>query len=487
MNIGQNKNEKLANERTVKDKESLSEYFREKRKELQNNVGFGKRRDYYPIEKIAESLGISKDMLQKKLNRQKPITRDWLIAICAAYGLNSEDTDKALTICNMPRLDAEIDREDYLIGFLDELFGDPVGIDELNQKLFKAGHSELDINHHRNKNDDYIKTKRNDFAYRIIKTIVRTYIDEGDQFSSLETAYDFRQRCEAVIFLEKDTNTQIVLISRTDGSMIIKTEPCPQNAILPAEIYTNVEETGEFADYFLYLNKLARKEQQRVEQYLNDTKNYRGRLGANLKNDTIHIFYEEYNYSMPERNEYYLMEYVDGHYCLSVSNSSMFMKEYLSDEEYSKHYHNAKRFDRKKYVSLEEIENELNNPETGLYKKDILLDRKRAFKALQKKVSVCLEKLKDRTVFIRNLNMIWDNQAGEVCCFYNLKNEFDCSVDENGEIIVGKLDADIIDNDGSCVKISINELMRAFELGFTDSEQICRAKKFKGTVESVLQ
>ena len=38
---------------------------------------------------------------------------------------------------------------------------------------------------------------------------------------------------------------------------------------------------------------------------------------------------------MPERNEYYLMEYLNGKYVLSVAHDSMFMEEYLSKDKYS--------------------------------------------------------------------------------------------------------------------------------------------------------
>lgn len=466
---------------------SLSEYFRLMRKELEINVGHVKRRDFYPIGKIAESLNISKNMLQKKINGEKTLTRDWLIAICAAHGLDNIETDDALLISGMARLDAEQSRENYLISFLCELRGSPVGIADLNKSLAEAGFSELDVNRHRIKNKIEQKAKKSYFPYRFINKVVRTYIDEGDQYQSLSTAYDFRQRCEALLFLEKDIDAKITLVSCSDGTMIVETFPCTGDTKLPYEIYKRIEDTGEFAEFFIDLNILAQKEQHRVEKYLNDTKFYRGRLGANLKNDTIHIFYEEYNYSMPERNEYYLMEYINGHFCLSVSDGSMFMQEYLSQEEYEKHYYDAERFSRMKYESLDEIEKAISDSKTSPFQKDILYDRKGAFKALQKNVSRCLEELKDRKNFIRNLDYIYGNNPEKICYDYNLKNEFECTIEEDFEVVCGKLEADLTDKDGNCVKISFDELKRAFELGFADSEQICRVKRKKGSIESVLQ
>lgn len=48
------------------------------------------------------------------------------------------------------------------------------------------------------------------------------------------------------------------------------------------------------------------------------TKNYHERIGAGIHNGRIHIFYETYNYRVPELNEYYLFEYIDGVYRLTV-------------------------------------------------------------------------------------------------------------------------------------------------------------------------
>ena len=80
MRSSQNNKSILVNEREVETSElSLSEYFREKRKTLQDLSGEGKRRRYFPMDIIAANLDISTDMLQQKLYRKKPLTREWLI------------------------------------------------------------------------------------------------------------------------------------------------------------------------------------------------------------------------------------------------------------------------------------------------------------------------------------------------------------------------------------------------------------------------
>lgn len=479
MGSSQNNNMILVNEREVENSElSLSEFFREKRKMLQELSGEGKRRDYYPMEKIAASLNISTDMLQQKLYRKKPLSRDWLIAISAAHGLDNIETDEALIKCELPRLDAEIGREDFLIDYLCDHVGDPNSLEEMNCALRDYGFAGLDTSSRKRKNN------ANDlliWKYNIARKVVRTYLDEGDQYDSLETAYGFRYRCVAAAFLEKDGKIKYVLEAFGDGRLSLTEKECS----LP-QIYKDVSDAGEFKEYFSELLTLVKQEQRRVDAQLNDSKNYQGRLGANLKNEAVHIFYEQFNYAQPERNEYYLMEYVDGHLKLSVSKQSMFMTEYLSEKEYKKHYGTQLKTVSEVYNSLDEIVSLTNDTVLSRYQREILLHRKSAFKKFTKIVNAALEKIRNRTLFIRNFEMIWDN-PGDVCKYYGLEKEFECTYDDQyGEIILGKEEADLIDKNGHSVTISFPELKRAFELGFTNSDQICRVKNSKGSIEDVL-
>ena len=482
MDSLENQKIKLVNEIEVENNDlSLSEFFREKRKSLQDRLGEGLR-SYYPMEKIAEGLNISKEMLQHKLYKKKPLTRDWLIAICAAYGLNDKETDDALIICQMPRLDALIAREDFLIDYLRDINGYPKSIKEVNCALRDHGYSELDTNRHKEKNkaNDSLPQKKG-LSYTVARKVVRTYLDEGDQYNSLETAFDFRYRCVAAAFLEKDGNIKYILEAFSDGHLSVtdKDLPFPQ-------FFKTVNETGEFRDYFSKLVDLVKQEQHKIEAQLNDSKNYQGRLSANLKNDAIHVFYEEFNYALPERNEYYLMEYIDGQLKLSVSKQSMFMNEYLSVDEYKKYYGTQFPNISEKYRSHEEIIEKINDTSPSSYHREILSKRRSAFVKLSKIVYDALDKIRNRTLFIRNFEMIWEN-PGDVCKFYGLEKEFDCTHDgEYGEIVLGKEEAKLTEENGHSIIISFQELKRAFELGFLNSEQICRVKMLKGSIEDVL-
>jgi hypothetical protein len=205
-------------------------------------------------------------------------------------------------------------------------------LEEINSALRTNGYPELDTNRRKGKNNSHDSPLQNkNLPYIIARKVVQTYLDEGDQYDSLETAYDFRYRCVAAALLVKDGNIKYVLEAFSDGHFSVKEKELP----LP-QLFKIISETGEFKDYFSELATLAKQEQRRIDAQLNDSRNYQGRLSANLKIDAIHIFYEQFNYALPERNEYYLMEYVDGQLKLSVSHQSMFMTEYLSADEYKK-------------------------------------------------------------------------------------------------------------------------------------------------------
>lgn len=58
----------------------LPEYFKKQRKILQQvNGELGD--EFCSTQKMAENLELSTDMLQKKLNGSKPLSREWLIAM----------------------------------------------------------------------------------------------------------------------------------------------------------------------------------------------------------------------------------------------------------------------------------------------------------------------------------------------------------------------------------------------------------------------
>ena len=247
---------------------TLSEFFRKQRKALQEEYGEGGRK-YYPTEEIASSLGISTDMLQQRIYGKKPLTREWLIAIGAAHGLDSFQIDQLLLQQNMPRLDGDVPREDFITEFLkDAPVGKMISLNELNKALIERGHSPIDTG----KQKQERKQRKSERPFHIEKQIIRTYMDEGDQYESLSTAYDFRYSCVAIAYLSKDNQMVVRLEASSDETFLVDLPGTP----FPS-LYRTLPETGIYKEYFVDLLSLARHERHRVEMQLFDSKNYQGR------------------------------------------------------------------------------------------------------------------------------------------------------------------------------------------------------------------
>ena len=480
MNFKNGTPDKLIDEQVYKtESQSLSAFFRKKGEILQELIG-DSFSTLYPQEKIAARLNISVDQLRQKLYGKKPLTRDWLIAICAAYGLDDCDTSDALSISNMPTLDDVSNRETFIVRFLRDHKNIPASVNEFNVALESAGLPGLDISYRKR------KTKADGNAlvrlpYKELRPrAVRTYGYEGDPYNSLATEYLPNMRCVSASLLEGPDKRKYLLEAFSDGKYKISTEDEPLPDVLDV-----IEPSHIFYPFFTELSIMVGKQKQKLDDVLNDTKNYRYRFSANVKNDRIHIFYEEFNYSMPERNEYYLMEYVDGHFELSIAYKSMFMQEYLSEEEYAIHYNTTERIPRLTYTSIEEIDEKFQDSKSTFYP-SLANARKRTFTRLQKVVSDKLQEIKDRKIFIQNFNYIWDNPA-EVLQYYKIEDAFECKYDdEYGEIYSTKESAFFSDETDSPIEITFKDVQTGFELGLASIQEICRIKRKYGTIESIL-
>lgn len=471
---------------------SFSNFIKDKRKLEKNSKG----KDGLSTKELAERVGISHEMFRKILNKQKPKqSRDCIIAICAALKLDVEDTNEALRIYQyMPKLDEDSPRDNLIIQVLNGDFDGDISVDAVNVRLQQNGYPILDIVKSRaRKGKETSLVYQKAFPYEVRRKNVRTLVDNmlyGDPYESLSTAYDFhRYRCVATMWLDDNLNKkQYKLTAELDGKYFLEILPFPDAPEIPFRSFKSLDETGEFRDCFLELQSMAKSEQRHMEEYLNDTRNYYERISAGILNDSIHVYFEKYNYAIPERNEYYLMEYIDGIYRLSVSHNSQFMSKYLTSGEYREHYGKAESMLVQTYDSIEEIEALSNTHHLPQESKEVLKLRKIAYRKMKLVIDKYLDKLRARIVFVRNLERIWDDQD-RVCAYYGLEKEFRCKLDDEcGDFMTAELEsADIMDSDGQKVIINLSDLRRAFELGFKDAAEICRVIRKKGSIDSVLQ
>ena len=463
----------------------LSEFLREKGKALKiiedknetQNTDRGLT-TLYPLERIAKRLNISVDQLHQKIYRKKKLTRDWLIAICAAYGLDSYETDEALIICDMPGLNDTSTREAFFCSYLDENKGHPISVQEFNKAMIVSGIEPLSITY-RERGKYTIKAKESHYKY-LSNIIVRTYGRENEIYGSLTTEYLPDMRCIAEVEVEDDDHKRYILGANSYGTFFVENEEDQ----ISTEVKDITPENMFFAA-FMELSSHVRIRKQKMDDILNDSRNYPGRWSANLKSDKIHVFYEEYNYSFPERNEYLMMEYVDGQYRLSIASKSMFMTEYLSEEDYREHYQMNIEMKRKVFYSLEDVDEKYAEKDKNLYS-TLHKARRKDYSRLKEIVSEKLDMIKNREVHIQEFNSIWDNPY-DVLRYYNIEEPFGCQIDEEyGEIYHANETAEFVDENGRTIVLSLDDIKTAFEYGVKTIEDICRLKKNNKQIEEVI-
>lgn len=481
-----NKNKEiLIRERSLSIGESdevrFSDYIKEKRKLEASPSG----KKNITTRELAERLGIDYEQFRKILNMNKPTKkRDCIIAICAALRLNSEETDEALVLYQyMPILDTNNPRDDLLIEILEEQFSNPLTIKEINQRLVRNGYPELDIIDHR----PSIKpaSEQENAHFKLLKKQVQTFTDDlffGDLYDSLDTEYSiYRYHCVAEMWLDDiqqkqmyhlsaDTHNRYCMESRSASGHNFRT-------------YKSPEDSGIFKDYYLELDAMANHELKKMLCILNDTKNYQTRISAGISDDALHVYVETYNYTVPELNEYYLFEYKNGLSVLSVFRSSEFMRCYLKPDVFTQIYGKKSNTLIAQYNSVEQILTDRNPAHA-----DLLKCRSRYFKKLQEQADVLISDIRAGKTYIRHLDFIYEDKD-RVCEYFGVEKEFDCTLDEEyGDMMyAGKESADFqIENCGT-VNVTIEDLYRAFELGFTDIKEICRVKRNLGSIEEILK
>lgn len=455
-----------------------------------------KMSDYYEIygseiktKELGEMIGIKYEMFRKILNQEKPTKkRDCIIAICVALKLFPGEINEALGLYQyMPALDENNARDGFIIA---QVTGSPgITVEELNRRLILRKFPGLDIQNKRGgKKKNLLGDNSEDLPYKVLKMKVRTPIDTdhyyGDPYNSLCTKYDPRNcKCTGDMLLcDSKEKKHIHLVASTDGylsAQIYKIDDLPVS-------FMNLDDTGEYKNYFMELINAINLERKRLLNILDDTKNYQQRTSARLIDDFICVFSEKFNYSIPELNEYYVLSRSAGKYCLRVYERSAFMHYYLTPDEL-KAYYSAEMLEAKEtYYSLEEIDALIQKENSRSDERIRLKMRRGAFIKLQSAVDELYQKLKMGSEYIQNLKYIFDNPV-ETLKFYNLETDFECTYDEEyGEICNSLNEKEYILPNGRVVTITLQDIYKAFEYGFPDIKKICRIKDKYGSIDSVL-
>ena len=442
-------------------------------------------------------LGIDEDVFRGKCNGNRPATRDFVIAVCATLRLNSCQTDEALR-CHkkmFPGFDESNERDYSITQFLDNNKSKKPSsntIHELNTALVSGGFHELDIIDHRT-GDKSKKKKMGNLSPYIITgsafqmTSSNGYALYGDQYDSLETEYGIdRAMCLGRLRIENKKTEEILhLRCSSEGNIDLFDSA---HTIIPLH-FERIQDTGVLAPFFSKLQAATLKYHTKLLNRLDDTRNFGDRVSAYLRDGQVYVFAEEYNYRFPEANEYYVMEYYNGKYSLSVYHRSAFMFLYLGEKVYQE------TLGRESPQVLLHFDSEGDidafNEKEGIphWQKELLPLRKSAYRRMTGKIDKLRNDLTEKKRYIRNPDIIKDHgeEPGWICWFYHVEEEYECytrSDDYAGDLLYyGKEESNFSMPDGTIVTVSITDLLRAFEFGFHTIDEICRAKQNTGTID----
>lgn len=465
-----------------KEKNPFSLFFDEKLKAMNENELTGKK---LSKNDIAGQLGIGKEMFRKIINMNKPNqSRDCIIAIALVLLLNSEETDEAIQKYDksMRILDTEDSRDDFIIELLEEQKKNKLSIEQVDQILSVNSYPKLDIIKHRKKNND-----TNIIPLEIIDKILSYSTDDyldGDIFNSLSTKY---------LYIEKPITAKMIVFNNTNNTKyslkcVFKIKPYDKQHranqlytyhikkendehFVPVENLNNFE---VFKPFFIELKYDIKFEINRLLNIINDTRSYQKRLSAKIINNDLHVFFETYNYTVPELGEYYLMDYVNGKYTLYVSKESRFMKYYLSVERYKELFGKTTSNDKyeKLYTSLNDIECKVGIAEST--EEAIIKLHIDAYNSAKKEIDSLIGDIISEKIYIRNLKMIFNN-IYDVLIFYNVTNEFRCLYDPDyGEISgIGVEKVLFTLPNGIHIEFTFDNLCEAFKIGLNTIEEVC--------------
>lgn len=450
-------------ERTKVTKQSFSLFFDRMLKKLKERTGQAiSKKD------IADMLDIDYELFRHYVNKSKVLKkRDCIIAICAMLQADTSDTNDGLYYYDMVELNDYDRRDEMLMNILDEQSKEFQTIDEINEKLSGEYFPELDIIDHRKRKD----TVKPDYPFKVAKTSVERRTDEliyGDPYDSLDTAYKRLCRIYAFMWLDDNGRKGYKLCAESDGFLSCTEYPMKGKWY---HKYDSPEDAGIFKNCFVELQQIALAEKKRMSELLRDTRNYHERISAKVIENKLHVFYETYNYTVPELGEYYLMDYANGMYTLYVSHESRFMRFYLSKKEYLDLFGKSSDKYDEHYSSVEQIDSAVTAVSPN--RKEIIRLRVRAFCNAQDKINTLIDKLNSGQAHIRNLNEIYDNEL-EVLSYYKVEDAFQCRYDpEFGEIVgVGIDKVSVTLPDDMQVELSFDDLCAGFRLGLNTVEEV---------------
>ena len=450
-------------------------------------------------EELLNRMGLTSwEEIKKRLNGQRPLDRDFLIALFSQLQLSVKTTNYALNIAELPLLYSGEDpndknptinkRDRLIIAKLNESVKELVSINEINQSLSRQGSSPLRIRGR--KAVDY------QCDYYVIETKLKVDYEEaklGMYESSLERLYDVDLYPIVASSLVKhnDQEDYFIFKAYNDECSLFQ---CSENGTITSFIknYKSIEDADlSLRPIFNDLKNLLAIEKKKILTQFDDTKNYGVRTSAKYISGSIHVFAEKFDFSIPERNEYFFLDYHDGQYDFSISNKSQFYYCHLGDNKYKSIF---RHYDSKILYSShdkDEIKSYLEYT-CGLNGSKILSTKRiDSFNNLILETEKLINRLKDGIIFIRDINYLFEEPEIDynVCSYYNIQDKFDFYLmDKNAPIdfyLPGVQESTFV-FEGKEVLINLDDVRKAFSYGLSTIDDICLVKIKYGSIENLI-
>ena len=457
---------------------------------------------------LSERVGIDYEMFRKILNKNKPNQpRDCIIAICAALFCSVEETNKALFYYDdMPGLDfTEGCRDFFIMQALEGNVGKENDRDYISRGV-KLVNDTLKLNEFSLlRLSNKTKTKEANIIVpndRIEDIISEEYSEREKYYSSLGIYYkpDNYSVTTQIKVLDNNKIHHLIKKSKTEDVFELKYEGKFPTYIKPE---ADLEKKYEYI-----LDDSNKRELSKCYEVVYDTKNWGFRKSAKLKDDSIVVYGEKFNYNIPERSEYFYAEISNGEFKFSICKNSMFMKEYLSVNEFNQYYshkQDSHKLVLKTFYSIEEIKEYCKK--NFKYYFEVEYSYLSYFTEMKKSLEELLNDIKNKKQFIRDYQDLLGDDPNMIFYFFKVENEFECFEKENtfpvykeydpfaeelglndgieigtylgeekySEIVCKKEEA-IFEIENKKMILTREDLITAYELGINDIEEVIKLK-----------
>lgn len=436
-------------------------------------------------EELSKRMGMSKEALKKRLlHHDRPITRDFVIALCSQLQLGFRNTNYALKITGQPLLYGgdkfqKNSRDQMLIYLLQHCSAKYMSLNEINNKLIKYNELPLDI---KSAYFDTIKPH-----YIILETQVKVLsYDEAiyNVYDSLETLFDIDYyHIKASAILKSNSTNNLMKLELYNGTVTLF-----NNTDSSVKYYKNYRDLNAYSDVLDDLNRMIKSKRKEIFLQLDDSKNYNKRISARYTDLGIQVFSEAFNFIIPEKNEYFFIEYFEHRFHFYITNRSQFM-HYQSKNIFNKYIKKYDPLIQHEFNSIEEIKSFLvENPSSDVssyFDKNIIS----TFEELYNETINLLMQIKMNKIYIRNPE-IYDgpNSFYDMCKYFGLDNNFEFVVqgglDDPEPIFKNNKNCIEVDNLNSKIMITHDDIYNAFIYGLNTVEDICSIKSKCGTIQN---